>query len=148
MIEGWSHFPKPQLNSIIRSFEDATVECWTYPAPPGWSNIIDRRLPEICAWSWKQHVEHAYAALEEVSTVHQVRYEHLRDNPSEVIAELAGALNLKGGDCLQQFLEENPSSRTTISEPEREKWRRKNEEEILSVVNKVKKTSQKIGYKV
>jgi hypothetical protein len=77
-----------------------------------------------------------------------VRYEHLRDNPSEVIAELAGALNLKGGDCLQQFLEENPSSRTTISEPEREKWRRKNEEEILSVVNKVKKTSQKIGYKV
>jgi len=148
MIEGWSHFPKPQLDPIIQSTRDATIECWTYPAPPGWTSVIDQELPEICAWSWKQHVEHALSAFEETSPVRWVRYERLRENPSKVIEELAEILNMTVNDCVREFLQENPSSRTTISEPEKEKWRRKNEEEVLSVIGKVKDTSQKIGYEV
>lgn len=148
MIEGWSHFPKPQLDSIIESTEDATVEYWTYPVPPGWTSVIDRSLPEICAWSWQQHVEHALSAFEEISPVHWVRYERLRENPSEVIEELAEILNLTVNDCVREFLQENPRSRTTISEPEKEKWRQKNEKEVLSVIDKVRGTSCKMGYEV
>jgi DNA-binding transcriptional regulator YhcF (GntR family) len=80
--------------------------------------------------------------------VHWVRYERLRENPSEVVEELAEILNLTVNDCVREFLQENPRSRTTISEPEKEKWRRKNEEEVLSVIDKVIGTSRKIGYEV
>ena len=64
MIEGWPYlerFGKPQLTPYLRRHEARTIEHWTYPAPPGWQQVVGRPLAEICAWSWQQHVEAALA---------------------------------------------------------------------------------------
>ncbi len=148
MIEGWSHFPKNQLDPIIQSVGKSTIDCWTYPAPPKWPSVIDQSLPEICAWSWQQHVEHALSAFKETSPVCWVRYERLRENPSKVLEKLANSLNLKWSNCVEQYVENNPSSRTTVSKPEKGKWRRKNEKEVYSVIGKIKSTAKEIGYNI
>lgn len=151
MIEGWSHvdrFGKPQLTPIIESISDATVEHWTYPAPPGWQEVVNRPLPEICAWSWKQHIEYALDFLTSSPPLVRVRYENLRDNPRDTLSRLASTLDTEITEDLKAFLMETPESDTTVSSPRRGKWRKKNEEAIRSILPMVRETAQRIGYEV
>ena len=93
MIEGWPHverFGKPQLTDRIRETPEATVEHWTYPAPPGWEEQLPRPLPEICAWSWKQHVNQAFDFVQDAKTKSlTIRYEDLRDETRATIHTVA-----------------------------------------------------------
>ncbi len=151
MIEGWAHverFGKPQLTPIIESTDDATVEHWTYPPPPGWQEVLSRPLPEICAWSWKQHVEYALDFFDESPPIARVRYEELRDNPESVLSQLADTLDLETTEELTSFLAESPESDTTVSSPRKGKWREKNEEAIHSILPMVRETAHRIGYEI
>jgi len=151
MIEGWPHverFGKPQLTPIVESIDDATVEHWTYPAPPGWQEVVNRPLPEICAWSWKQHVEYALDFFDESPPVARVRYENLRDKPMDVVTRLACTLDAEITEGLRLFLEESPESGATVSSPRKGKWREKNGEVVSSILPMVRGTAQRIGYEI
>jgi hypothetical protein len=151
MIEGWSHlerFGKPQLTSLVQSIEGATVNHWTYPPPPGWEEVVTRQLPEICAWSWKQHVTWALDFFEDEPPTAWVRYEDLRDNPRDEVRRLAGRLDAKPTDALETFLASSPESDTTVSSPRKGKWREKNEEAVRSVLPNIRKTARRIGYDI
>ena len=86
MIEGWPYlerFGKPQLTPYLRRHEARTIEHWSYPAPPGWQQVVGRPLAEICAWSWQQHVEAALALrARHAGAVLEVRYEELDLGPA------------------------------------------------------------------
>lgn len=151
MIEGWPHidrFGKPQLTPIVQSIEGATVDHWTYPPPPGWQDVVTRPLPEICAWSWKQHVTWALDFFEEMPPTARVRYEDLRDNPREEAHRLASILDAETTDALQYFLASNPESDTTVSSPRKGKWREKNEKVIRDILPIVRDTAHRVGYDI
>lgn len=149
MIEGWSYFErfgKPKLTPVIQSADGTTVKHWNYPAPPDWQEVLHQPLPKICAWSWKQHVEWALDFFGKSPPVKRVYYENLRDNPTKVMKNISGAIDATITDELRIYLDEMPESWTTVFSPEKGKWRRKNEEEVESII--VRSTASRIGYDI
>jgi|GEM_PF-1531031 len=149
MIEGWGRpeLCNTQLTPIIRHLRDATIESWSYPAPPGWKDVVSWALPEICAWSWKQHIEYALDFFKnEEKACEIVRYEDLIENNLETVCELAAKLGLVVTGSVIDYLKNPPLSRTTVSAPQRYKWMTKNREAIVSVSPMIKDLAEKIGY--
>ena len=119
MIEGWPYlerFGKPQLTPYLRRHEARTIEHWTYPAPPGWQEVVDRPLAEICAWSWQQHVDAALALrARHADEVLQVRYEELVEHPLRVVQDAASQLGLSWSEDVARYVRAAPLSRTTVT---------------------------------
>lgn len=152
MIEGWPYvnrYGKPQLTPIIRTLKESTVDHWTFPAPPGWQNIVSQPLPEICAWSWQQHIEYALHFFEQSSKKPIViRYEDLVDDTFQTIFNLGQELELVSSQKVSEHAETSPLSRTTFSKPYPNKWKEKNYQNIASILPQIEGTAQKIGYDV
>lgn len=152
MIEGWPYierFGKPQLTEYIQQTPNTTVDHWTYPAPPGWRDQISRPLPEICAWSWKQHVEQVLDFVQSADVESMtVRYENLRDKTRQVVQSIAENMELEYNTEVRQHIQSSPQSKTTVSEPEPGKWKRKSPEAIHSALPMVRKTANRAGYEI
>lgn len=152
MIEGWPHlnrFGKPQLTEALQRVPAATVDHWTYPAPPGWQKVVSWSVAEICAWSWEQHIRYALDFFQQSDVeVKRVCYEDLRDNPSQVVESLAQQLDLELPATAQSFLRSPTTSRTTVSDPQKGKWKRKNFDAIQSVLSEIRDTADLIGYDI
>jgi Sulfotransferase family len=152
MIEGWPHlerFGKPQLTPYLRRHEARTIEHWTYPAPPGWQEVVSRPLAEICAWSWQQHVEAALAfCARRAGDVLQVRYEELAEDPLPVVREIAAKLELSWSEDVARYAREAPLSRTTVTRPAPGKWQDKHAPEVAQILPQVHATARRIGYEL
>jgi hypothetical protein len=149
MIEGWGRpeFSTPQLTPIVRQLPGATVEHMTYAAPPGWKDAVSLPLPQICAWSWMQHIEYALDFFRKHEKAYQVvRYEELVNNHRHTVCELAAKLGLVVTDSIIDYLEHPPLSRTTVSRPHRDKWMTKNREAIESVRPMINDLAERVGY--
>lgn len=152
MIEGWPHlrrFGKPQLSGYVEATPDATVSHWTYPAPPGWRGVLNKPLPEICAWSWQQHVEAMLTFRAHTSRpVHEVRYEDLVNSPREVVEWISELLGFSVGPEIRSYLIRSPLSRTTVSAPDPSKWKSRFGSEVQAVLPMVSETATRLGYKL
>jgi len=152
MIEGWPHidkFGKPQLNTIIKKM-NSTVPHWTYPAPPGWQNVVTKPLPEICAWSWKQHIEYPLAFFEKLGKANEptcVRYEEFISAPLRVVTELAEKMGLELTEKVIDFVTKAPLSGTTLTPPSNDKWKN-HHHEIMEILPFIADTARKIGYDI
>ena len=149
MIEGWGRreFSTPQLTPIIRQLRTATVESWTYSAPPGWKDVVSLPLPHICAWIWRQHIEYALKFLQNTGQVrYVVRYEDLVENSLQTVSELATKLGLVVTNSAVNYLKNPSLSRTTVSAPAPHKWVTNNREAIESVCPMIEDLAEKIGY--
>jgi hypothetical protein len=149
MMEGWhdpERFLKHQLTRYIP--KSSQVAHWSYPAPPGWRTVLDRPLEEICAWSWMRHVEMAADALQTVPAERKrtLRYEDLMDNPAAAARQLAEFCDLIRTSAVEKFLAERPLSRTTVSAPEKDKWRHKHGVLIERIVPMIAPMMERFGY--
>ena len=151
MIEGWAElnrFGKRALTPYIERTPGSTVSHWTYPAPPGWQEVLDRSLVEICAWSWKQHVRSILDFIGRTRLpVHRVTYEQFVASRDETVARLARELTppLRYTEDVARAIAQAPLSRTTVTPPWPGKWRRF-EREIGTVLPEVAGTAAQIGY--
>lgn len=152
MIQGWPYcdrFGKPQLGSFLKHISNASIQHWSYPAPPHWRTVVSKPLPEICAWSWQQHIHYALQFFTRRSqSVIQVRYEDLSKNPALTIQTLAQQLGLRISKASQAYAEHPPLSRTTLSVPYPQKWQALNRDDITSLYPQIEMTAQKIGYDI
>lgn len=151
MMEGWQdpdRFVKPQLTRYIP--RGSQISHWSFPAPPGWRTVLDRPLEEICAWSWMRHVEMAADALEAVTAERKciLRYEDLLDNPTAAARQLSAFCDLAWVPGIEQFLAERPLSRTTVSAPEKDKWRRKHGAILERLTPRIAPAMKRFGYAV
>ncbi|RMF39966.1 MAG: sulfotransferase [Anaerolineae bacterium] len=150
MIEGWEHVEmmgKPQLDALIPP--GSRITHWNYPAPPGWQEQTTRPLVEICAWSWRQHIEYALSFVEThpEATV-WLRYEDLFTEPLKVIQKASAQLDLRLSSVALEYATRRPFSRTTISAPSKEKWRRIHKDEIEHVLPTIRPLAARIGYEI
>jgi hypothetical protein len=152
MIEGWPHiqrFGKPQLTTALRACAGASIAHWTYPAPPGWRAVVTRPLHEICAWSWRQHTEHALAFFSRHGPpTATIRYEDLLADTPGMIKHLAKLLGLPVTPEALAYAQSQPLSRTVVSVPVPGKWREQNGEAITAVLPMISETAARIGYGV
>lgn len=148
MIEGWSwpHFQKRKLAPYLEE-AGTSLPNWTYAAAPGWRDVLDRSLPEVCAWSWQQHAE---AILRWRETADDpgplVHYEDLVSDPVGVVRGLAERLDLTVTDEIVDYLAHPPQSRTTLprSSPER---RAEVAQQVADVLPQVGATAARLGYR-
>lgn len=150
MIEGWSQlgrFGKPLVKPWLERVSQRTVDHWCYPVPPGWRRVVTRPLAEICAWSWKQHIQKTLeffgkTGIEPIF----IRYEELTTEPAKVLRGVARRLDTNISEAVLSHWRGMPLSRTTVSRPGSDKWRRLHGPEIRAVLPSVMDTARHIGY--
>ena len=150
MIDGWpelKRFGKEALTPYIPP-AGSSVPHWTFPAPPGWRSVLDRPLPEICAWSWQQHVQAMMDFRDRQGGGIVVRYEDLVTHPLETTDKLAQELDLRITDRVKAYVQNPPLSRTTISPPSPRKWKDSHGQEIAEVLPLIRPTVASLGYDV
>ncbi len=150
MMEGWQDpvkFVKPQLQPIVDR-SNGRLSHWSYPAPPGWSQQLDRPLEEVCAWSWSQHIGFARSGLAAVPAHRQqvIRYEDLVQKPVETMRKLASFCQLAWSSKIDDHLARPPLSRTTISAPRQDKWKILHGEAIERVLPTIRPLVTQLGY--
>ena len=93
MIEGWpdlERFGKAALTPYLKA-ANGSLSHWTYPAPPGWRSAARCDVPQVCAWSWVQHVDRIAERIQQGDGT-LLRYEDLVADPLATVMQLAEAL--------------------------------------------------------
>jgi len=96
---------------------------WSMLLVPGWQRLNGMQIPEIVAHQWAITTETMLDDLEKVdpSRVEVVNYSAFLQSPQTEIERIATGVGLSWDRSLGEAL---PLSRTTISAPEPDKWRR------------------------
>ncbi|MEC4804534.1 MAG: sulfotransferase [Jaaginema sp. PMC 1079.18] len=148
MLEGWQsdffwHRPLPFP-------ENATISYWCYPIPPNWETVVGKSLPEICAWSWQQHNQFVLTEIQNnpnfAQNCLQIYYEDLLQNPQNVLSQVSEFTHLPITPETQNYLAQKQTSWTTLSQPQAEKWRKKNGDAIAQILPQIQPLMQQLGY--
>jgi hypothetical protein len=104
---------------------------WSMLLVPGWQGLNGMQLPEIVAHQWAITTDTLISDLEKLDAnrTHVVDYATLLASPQQEIERLAAAVGLSWDRALGDTL---PLSKTTVSKPNRDKWRR-----IEPVINSI-----------
>jgi len=104
---------------------------WSLLLVPGWRELQGLSLPEVAARQWRITMERLLDDLSALpgERVHSVDYDEFVAAPESSVGDLATSLGLTWDRSLGADL---PLSKTTVSRPGRDKWRR-----IESVINQV-----------
>ena len=96
---------------------------WSLLLVPGWNELKGLPLPEIAARQWKITMETMLDDLSCIPSdrVRSIDYDDFIATPEPVVQELAASLGLEWDRTLGASL---PLSKTTVSRPGRDKWRR------------------------
>jgi hypothetical protein len=96
---------------------------WSMLLVPGWQGLNGMQLPEIVAHQWAITTDTLISDLERLDAdrIHVVDYATLLASPQQEIERLAAAVGLSWDRALGDTL---PLSKTTVSKPNRDKWRR------------------------
>ena len=150
MMEGWTdpRFGKQALQRCIDQMGH-TMQ-WAYPAPPHWRDQLGRPLEEVCAWSWCEHVRTAARQLADVPADRKmiVRYEDVLAAPRESAARIAAFCQLSWSPAVTEFVNARPLSRTTVSAPTPDKWRRLHRDAIGRILPTISDMMATLGYAV
>jgi len=133
--------PKETLSSMMEAWQSGLFRTyprlpwgglpWSLLLVPGWQKLAGKPLPEIVAQQWATTMTMLIDQLEAIddSRIHGIAYDDLLADPDGTMAGLCDRLGLEWDRPIGPDL---PLSPTTVSAPNREKWRR-HEAEIASV---------------
>ena len=104
---------------------------WSLLLVPGWQKLRGLQMPQIVAHQWAITTEKLLDDLEQLppDRIHAIDYSALIASPQIEIERLTAVLNL---DWDRQLSDVLPPSKTTVSKPQSDKWRR-----IEPVINAV-----------
>ena len=100
---------------------------WCMLLPPGWRALNGKSLADIAAFQWHAANDTILRDLRELDHARwmAVRYRDLLDASAETIRRIAGFAGLPfDGSLRERASAPLPLSRTTVSAPDRDKWRR------------------------
>ncbi|MFI6067016.1 sulfotransferase family protein [Micromonospora sp. NPDC051227] len=132
----------------IRGYSDVFPwgrQWWNLSLPPGWRDLTDLRLEELCAENWRIHNEAVLAAfrqLEPTGNAVLVRYEDVSAEPARVMEQVAATTELPFAAA---WRERSLPVVMTQTPPNPDKWRR-HEREIHGVLPGVSSLAGEFGY--
>jgi Sulfotransferase family len=149
LMEGWKEKGKYHTYWVPGGLEidGYGTGPWNFFLPPGWQDYAGgKRLAEVCAFQYRIANEAILEGLGSVSEERKVtvRYEDLLATPQKEIERVCKATNLSYRGGLQTMTEQLPSVNSS-TRPHRDKWR-KNEQQVLSVIDMVDGIAARMGY--
>jgi len=154
LMTGWrteGKFGRGTVLPVPLSIEGYEGRQWRFLVPPGWEAFASgRTLAEVCAFQWVGANEAILAAREQIGTERwvDVRYEDLLDSPREITARMFEGIGLPADEeVLRWALElDTHVSRTAVTVPSREKWRKEHPLEVESVLPMIEPMMRRLGY--
>lgn len=154
LIEGWRARPRFVTHTLpepLTGIAPLDGERWSFALIPGWRQLRDAPLEEICA---RQYVACNEAALDALAALPaerwtQVAYEALVRDPEAELARLHGFLGLDFDDAARaaaRTLTASPAP-TALTPPRPDKWREQNPEAVERVLPLVAETERRLGYR-
>ena len=153
LIEAWRarpRFVKYRLPEPLTGLGPLSGNLWSFVLVPGWRELRSAPLEEICA---RQYVACNEAVLEARRAVDpsrwvDVTYEDLVRAPVEETGRIYECLGLDFTDEARHFAADlrGNLARTTLTEPEPDKWRAQNPEAVERILPLVAETERRLGY--
>ena len=121
------------------------MPAWCFLLPREWRDLRGKSLPEIAAFQWAASSQ---AILDGLSVLQNDRwatidYEELIADPASAMDNLSNPLGVEIDGSMMKENSTLPLSRTTISPPEPDKWKR-HSKELKTVRHLINKTQIKI----
>lgn len=153
LMEAWRarpRFVKYRLPEKLAGLGPLSGNQWSFTLVPGWRELRDAPLEEICA---RQYVASNDTVLEARAWTDEARwvdlfYEELVASPVDELRRLYAELDLPFTDSSERFaaaLAENVSA-TSLTAPSSDKWRERNGEAIERILPLVAGTEERLGY--
>jgi hypothetical protein len=153
LIEAWRarpRFVKYRLPEPLTGLGELSGDRWSLALVPGWRELRDASLEEICAHQYlacNGAVLDARGAIDQSRWV-DVAYEDITAEPVEELRRLYEQLELPFTDEADRYatrLADN-LARTTLTAPRPEKWREQNAEAIERILPLVAPVERRLGY--
>lgn len=152
LMEAWRarpRFLKYRLPEALTGLGALSGNGWSFALVPGWRDLLDAPLEEVCA---RQYVACNEAVLEARPALDQSRwanvvFEDLVANPAETLRGLYARLDLTFTPDAERFAEslDRNIAKTSLTRPEREKWRGQNQAAIERVLPLVAEIEGRLG---
>ena len=142
IIEAWRHGLRSGRFVTFRDLPGWDRPAWCFLLPPGWREMTGRSLAEIATFQWRASNETIIDDLARLPRARRmaVAYRELVDDPQRTVKKLcrfAGVADDVSSD------EPLPLSRTVLTPPHPEKWRR-HEAEIDRLMPSIAATCDRI----
>ena len=153
LIEGWRARPRfvtHRLPEPLEAIAPLDGSRWSFALVPGWRELRRASLEEICARQYVDCNEAVLASRAELPAERWLtaKYEDMVEAPVDVLRGLFDALGVawdKGAETFARELHARPS-RTAITAPRPDKWRRENPEAIERILPLTEATERHLGY--
>lgn len=145
IVEAWTAGLRTGRFVTFRELLGWDREAWCFLLPPGWRAMVGKSLAEIAAFQWSAGNRIILDELGRLPSERWMttRYEQLVSEPTATlkeIAEFAGIDVPEFGSGMQSL----PLSRTTLTPPHPDKWRR-HEEAIDNVRDEWRPVAERIA---
>jgi hypothetical protein len=153
LMEAWKarpRFVKYRLPETLDGLGELSGDRWSFALVPGWRELRDAPLEEICARQYVACNEAALDAREDVDRDrwHEVSLEELTADPVGQAERLCGLLGVEFGPEVRDRAEAfntTPAS-TSLTAPRKDKWRDQNGPEIERILPLIEPTERRLGY--
>jgi Sulfotransferase family len=153
LIEAWRarpRFVKYRLPETLDGLGELSGDRWSFALIPGWRELREAPLEEICARQYVACNEAAMDALDAIdpSRRFDVSYERMFGEPLQTAFELYDWLGLEFSGEIEAYaaaLDRTPSS-TALTAPRPDKWRDQNPEAIERILPLTAATERRLGY--
>jgi hypothetical protein len=147
LIEGWKQphlFPGYQVPERL-TIPGYTRGRWAFTLIPGWRDLINSPLEEVCAWQWVRCNEAVLTHREQTQVPYlTVRYEDLVSDPATVLPRITDFVGIDL-ECVAHYAQRLPQI-NVVSTPERLKWQRQNPQGIRRVLPIIEPMMERLGY--
>jgi len=150
LVEGWKQphlFPGYVVPEKL-AIPGYARERWAFTLIPGWRELAQSTLEEVCAWQWIRCNEAVLAHREETQgqvPYLTIRYENLIAQPAQVLPQVAAFLGLDFERDLGRYAEHLPQI-NAVSTPDRDKWRRQDPQVLARVDALIDPMMERLGY--
>lgn len=125
LIEAWDAGLRTGRFVTFRDLPGWDRQGWCFLLPPGWRTMIGRSLPEIAAFQWSASNDKILDSLTHLPSSRwvSVSYRELTEAPGETLTRLCQFAGMKVPPGMTEA-DALPLSRTTLSPPHPDKWKR------------------------
>ncbi|MBA2424323.1 MAG: sulfotransferase [Actinobacteria bacterium] len=151
LMEAWKarpRFVKYRLPEPLSGLGPLNGNLWSLVLVPGWRELRSASLEEICAHQYIACNEAVLAARDRIEPSRwiEIAYEDLLADPVSELRRLYRQLGLEVVEKTREEVLARIPARTTLTDPEPEKWRRQNPEAVERILPLVAEVERRLGY--